>query len=86
MFEDQQSQLLRRIQYLTRALVLNAVNYKENRETYDAIIEKLNSMVNNKEISTFLGIDSIYHYLIEKIQEGKQDIDKHAREIQEFLA
>jgi len=86
MFEDQQSQLLRRIQYLKRALILNIGDYQENQSAYDAVIEKLYSMVRNNEISTYLGIDSVYYYLIDKIQEGKRDIDKYALEIKELLA
>lgn len=86
MAEDNQAQLLRRIQFLERALALNKSDYLQNKSSYDLLIQKLTSMVRDKEISSYLGIDSVYYYLIEKIEEGKNDLDKYAREIREFLA
>jgi len=85
MVEEHQTQLFRRIQYLERALALNKPDYLRNKGQYDAVIEVLNTMVSNREITTYLGIDSIYYYLIEKIEEGKSDLHKYAREIKEFL-
>ena len=83
---DHHTQLLRRVKYLERAIALDRHDYLQKKKSYDAIIDKLITMVQTGEITTYLGIDSIYYHLLERVGLGDEDLDKYAAEIRDFIS
>lgn len=83
---NQLNLLHQRIKYLKRALAIQREDYQSRKKVYDRIIDKLTAMVNSGDITTYLGIDSVYFHLMEKLEQGEADIETSAKEMRDFIA
>jgi len=82
--EESRLQLLKRIQYLERSATLTK-EAKYNSSQIEIVVQKLKSLVEAGDIKSFLGVDSAFHYLLEKIESDVENLDKYAREIKNFI-
>ena len=81
--EESRVQLLRRIQYLERSATLTKET-KYNSSEIEIVIRKLKSLVEEGDIKSFLGVDAVFHYLLDKIGDG-ENLDQLAEEIRSFV-
>jgi len=81
--EESRVQLLRRIQYLERSATLTKET-KYNSSEIEIVIRKLKSLVEEGNIKSFLGVDVVFHYLLDKIGDG-ENLDQLAEEIRSFV-
>ncbi len=79
--KDSKKLLFRRLEYNKRALALR----EKNLILYDQAISKVQQMIEDEELKTYLEVDSTFYFLVEKIREGHQDVDEHADEIKGFI-
>jgi len=82
--EESRLQLLRRIQYLERSATLKKET-KYNSSEVEIVIQKLKSLVEAGDIKSFLGVDTVFYYLLEKIGSDAENLDQHAVEIKNFV-
>jgi len=82
--EESRVQLLRRIQYLERSATLTK-EAKYNSSQIEIVVQKLKSLVEAGDIKSFLGVDSAFHYLLEKIESDVENLDQYAMEIKNFV-
>ena len=82
--EESRLQLLRRIQYLERSATLTKET-KYNSSEVEIVIQKLKSLVEAGDIKSFLGVDTVFYYLLEKIGSDAENLDQHAVEIKNFI-
>jgi len=82
--EESRLQLLKRIQYLERSATLNKES-KYNSSQIEIVVQKLKSLVEAGDIKSFLGVDSAFHYLLEKIESDVENLNQYAMEIKNFV-
>lgn len=82
--EESRLQLLRRIQYLERSATLTN-DTKYNSSQIEIVIQKLKNLVEEGDIKSFLGVDAVFYYLLEKIVSDAENLDQHAMEIRNFV-
>jgi len=82
--EESRLQLLKRIQYLERSATLTK-EAKYNSSQIEIVVQKLKSLVEAGDIKSFLGVDSAFHYLLEKIESDVENLDQYAMEIKNFV-
>ena len=85
MISENKDQLMQRIQFMERSAALNDKEYLRNKNQYDQVFGKVKDMIDKGEILSYLEVDSAYYYLLEKIKEGSENLDKHAEEIRNFI-
>ncbi len=82
--EESRLQLLKRIQYLERSATLTK-EAKYNSSQIEIVVQKLKSLVEAGDIKSFLGVDSAFHYLLEKIESDVENLNQYAMEIKNFV-
>jgi|GEM_PF-3091275 len=50
-----------------------------------AIIEKVNQMIESEEILSFMQVEAVFNYLVEKSNGKQNDLNERASEILEFI-
>ncbi len=65
---------------------LEAMNNKPGTpEISKIVLDKMRDQIDNGEVETYLGVEALFNYLIEKLPESDNEADVLAKELLSFL-
>ena len=72
--------LLSRVKYLVK------INEKPGLSCVNpTIVDKINSMIEKEELLSFMQVESVFNYLVEKSVDQPNELDRYASEILDFI-